>query len=124
LPVNWAAFVSAPEKFAGRKVQLLGWVSVAVDGEGHYHFVLWLNREAFEFSDETAAVSLDSQTMRALLPKEEYLWPKLHGEAVMIQGTFKRPKDLSLAMNLGTLEDIDYFVQRKPGSPFLPSKAK
>ena len=110
------------KRYDNKRIQVRGWLSVSQDEHGEFTFILWFNREAFDYRNSLEAVMLDSASLAALLPEKRQYWSDFHGEMIFVQGTFKvRPED-SLSEFAGTLKAINHCQQLKPGTPIYPKR--
>lgn len=113
--LSWVHLVTSPAKFDKKPIIMTGWLSVTRTPKNKWVFVLWLNREAFDYRLSTEALYLDSASLEKLLPQPESTWPEFHGERVLIEGVFGNLLNKENAEFPGEIVSIKLFHQLKPG---------
>ena len=92
--VSFISLIANPEKYAGRKIWVIGFATLEFEGN-----VLYLSREAAEINDMTSAIWLDVAGLKANPQAYDHKY-------VLITGTFNAENRGHIGMFAGTVEAI------------------
>ena len=96
--VSFISLVANPEKYAGKRVQVIGFVKLEFEGNA-----LYFSRDAAEVNDSQSAIWLDVAGLAISQPQT------FDHQVVIVAGKFNAENRGHLGMFAGTLEAISRF---------------
>jgi hypothetical protein len=100
--VSLIALIANPAKYAGKKVQIIGFATLEFEGNAVY-----LSKEGAEIGDNASAIWLDLEGLSVSNPE------KLNRQFVLIAGTFDAENRGHIGMFAGTIKSIFRLEQVK-----------
>jgi hypothetical protein len=94
--------ISTPEKYHGKKVQVIGYLNLEFEGNG-----LYLHKEDYEYSIYSNGfwVSFDKNTIQKIVDE------KLNNEYVLLVGVFNMNKRGHMGLWSGEIEQINRIIK-------------